>query len=271
MRTAEIRVKAEAEFHDSTYQNGTRKSISRFYDLMEDSSRFYRNFLRVRTAGKQVLEYGCGENSAAPFLANHGAQVIAGIDISDVAIEQAKKAHSHIEGSSAGAIQYFRMNAEELEFNDNSFDLICGIAILHHLDLDKAYREIARVLRPDGSAIFLEPLAHNPLINMYRRLTPHLRTQDEHPLLMRDVALAKSYFGRADVQYYNLFSLLAIAFSGTPAFTPARRVLNQLDKALFACVPFLRRYAWTISLVLRAPHKAETLIPTSLEQAGMQG
>ncbi len=227
MRTAEVRVKAEAEFHDSTYQSGTRKSISRFYDLMEESSRFYRNFLGARAAGKQVLEYGCGENSAAPFLADRGAQAIVGIDISNVAIEEAKKAHSHIRGSSPGAIQYLLMNAEKLEFTDNSFDLICGIAILHHLDLDKAYGEIARTLRPGGSAVFLEPLAHNPLINLYRRLTPHLRTEDEHPLLMRDIAHAKSYFGQVEVQYYNLSSLLALVCARTPVFSPARRALNQ--------------------------------------------
>jgi len=263
MRTAEIRVKAEAEFHDATYQSGTRKSISRFYELMEDSSRFYRSFLKERAAGKQVLEYGCGENSAAPFLVNNGAQAIVGIDISDVAIEQAKNARVQLGGSSAGAIQYFLMNAENLKFIDDSFDLVCGIAILHHLDLDKAYREIARVLRPDGAAIFLEPLAHNPLINMYRRLTPRLRTEDEHPLLMRDITLAKSYFGHVEVQYYNFFSLLALACCGTPAISVARRVLSRVDKALFACVPFLRRYAWTISLVLKSPRKVETLVPSS--------
>jgi len=50
------------------------------------------------------------------------------------------------------------MNAEELKFADDYFDIVCGGAILHHLDLNKALSEIARVLKPDGKAIFVEPL-----------------------------------------------------------------------------------------------------------------
>jgi ubiquinone/menaquinone biosynthesis C-methylase UbiE len=64
------------------------------------------------------------------------------------------------------------MNAEATTFPDNSFDLICGSSILHHLNLDKACAEIRRILRPDGGAVFIEPLGHNPLINMFRKLTP---------------------------------------------------------------------------------------------------
>jgi hypothetical protein len=48
-------------------------------------------------------------------------------------------------------------------------------------DLSLACSEIARVLRPGGPAIFVEPLGHNPLINAYRKRTPALRTVDEHP------------------------------------------------------------------------------------------
>lgn len=41
------------------------------------------------------------------------------------------------------------MDAEALEFPPDTFDLICGTGILHHLDLDAAYGQIARSLR-DG-------------------------------------------------------------------------------------------------------------------------
>ena len=103
--------------------------------------------------------------SHAHFMATNGAARVVGIDISDVAIEKARGA------SRAAGIEnaeYRRMNAEFLEFDDNSFDLICGTAILHHLDLTRAYSELARVLKPGGLAVFMEPLGHNPLINVYR-------------------------------------------------------------------------------------------------------
>jgi len=44
-----------------------------------------------------------------------------------------------------------------------------------------------------GSAIFIDPLGHNPAINMFRRSTPDLRTEDEHPLLLEDFRLAGRY------------------------------------------------------------------------------
>ena len=46
-------------------------------------------------------------------------------------------------------------DAEALPFADESFDLVLGHAVLHHLpDLDQAFREFARVLRPDGIVVF---------------------------------------------------------------------------------------------------------------------
>lgn len=46
-------------------------------------------------------------------------------------------------------------DAESLPFDDGSFDLVLGHAVLHHLpDLDRAWREIHRVLKPGGVAVF---------------------------------------------------------------------------------------------------------------------
>jgi ubiquinone/menaquinone biosynthesis C-methylase UbiE len=49
------------------------------------------------------------------------------------------------------------MSAQEIEFDDNTFDYAVGLGALHHLNLDLAGAEIARVLKPGGSAIFIEP------------------------------------------------------------------------------------------------------------------
>jgi SAM-dependent methyltransferase len=260
MRSAELRAKAEAEFHDSAYQEGTRRSASHFYELIDNCSRDYRGFLKERCAGKRVLEYGCGENSVAPLLVASGAESFVGIDISEVAVVGARASQV----PKKGPVQYFVMNAEALEFEDSSFDLICGIAILHHLDLEKAFSQIARTLRPGGAAIFIEPLAYNPAINLYRRLTPRLRTEDEHPLKMSDLRMAETYFGGVATRYYNLFSLLALVCSGTRAFSPVRRFLNTVDEWMFARFPFLRRYAWSVSLVLTCPRKP--LAPGACEE-----
>ena len=74
------------------------------------------------------------------------------------------------------------MPGERLTYPDNSFDMAVGFAILHHLDIPLALSQLRRVLKPGGRAFFAEPLASNPLIRVYRRLTPQYRTPDETPI-----------------------------------------------------------------------------------------
>jgi SAM-dependent methyltransferase len=190
--------------------------------------------------------------SHSPFLAREGGARVVGIDISDVAIDKARET---ARAAGLSAIEYHRMNAEQLQFEDESFDLICGTAILHHLDLTRAYAEVARVLRPGGLAVFMEPLGHNPLINLYRRATPQMRTIDEHPLMMRDVHLASRYFDKVSPRYFVLQSLAAVPFHASKHFRSILGVLETADRTLFKMLPFTRRYAWQVILTMERPIK----------------
>jgi SAM-dependent methyltransferase len=60
-------------------------------------------------------------------------------------------------------------DAEQLPFADESFDLVLGHAVLHHLpDLDQAFSEFFRVLRPGGMLAFAgEPSRHGDRIAAY--------------------------------------------------------------------------------------------------------
>ena len=169
------RYSRELTAHNKYFSEHTRKSADKFYSIVHESRLLFERTLLSRCRGSHTLEYGCGTGRHSPFLARSGASRVVGIDLSDVAIAKAREAAAR-EG--LHQTDYRVMNAEQLEFDNDSFDLICGTAILHHLDLDRAYQELARVLRPGGVAVFLEPLAHNPLINLYRRATPQLRTVD---------------------------------------------------------------------------------------------
>lgn len=245
----DARYRREKDFHDQSFGAGGRKEVSKFYAIVRSSGAYYEQLLRARGANRRVLEYGCGPGSYAFFLARNGAEV-TGIDISEIAIEQAREraAREQLE-----TINFRTMNAEALEFADHTFDVVCGRAILHHLDLDKALTELARVLKPEGSAIFIEPLGHNPLINLYRHLTPHLRTEDEHPLLMSDLKTMERYFGQLDLRFFHLQSLLAVPFGGLQGFERLLKLLDAADQGLFKLAHFTRRYAWTVVLTLSRP------------------
>lgn len=246
------REQREREFHDRVYGSGEyhERPAAKFYSIAGAAYGFYEQQLLDGVAGTDVLEYGCGDGSYAFDLARRGARV-TGIDISAVAIEQAAE-RAAAEGLS-DRVTFEVMNCEELTYADSSFDLICGGGILHHIDLERGYAEIRRVLRPEGRSAFLEAMGHNPLINLYRNRTPELRTEDEHPLLMPDLELANRYFSDVETRFFNLLSLAAVPLRGRRGFERVNATLDRADAWLFERVAALRKHAWMVAIVMRGP------------------
>lgn len=148
----------------------------------------------VRTAsGQKVLDLGCGTGERSAQLLKCGASV-EGIDISPVYIEQAEELAAEL-GVPPSRYCFQVMDAHRLQFDDNTFDLVIGEGILHHLDLFVSTDEIRRVLKPGGRALFLEPLAANPLLKIFRLLTPRARTVDEKPLSRKDLSWFDAHEG----------------------------------------------------------------------------
>lgn len=222
------------------------------------------NRLSDLAPGRTVLDYGCGQGVLSWVLAKNGAERIFGIDISEEAIEQAKSKMVH-HGVDIASFQV--MNAEQLEFADSSFDLVCGVGILHHLSLDTALSELARVLKPNGTCLFLEPLGHNPIVNWYRNRTPHLRTEDEHPLLMNDITLIRTWFDRTETEFVNLATLATLPTSFIPGSKKLLKCADTLDRAMFRVLPFLRRYAWNVVLQFSCPRKPGDVVDSSDKNA----
>jgi len=125
----------------------------------------------------EVLDYGCGSGQLGIYLAMLGARV-SGFDLSSKGVEVANWA-----ASKYGLPCSFRaMDAEELDYHDNQFDLVVGFGVLHHvIKYPKSASQLVRVLRPGGRAIFHETLWDNPLINFVRRwTTPDASAGDAH-------------------------------------------------------------------------------------------
>ena len=241
----------EQAFHDHAFTDSIRAPVWGFYKVTGSSREAFREMLLAEgLSGKHVLEFGSGAAAQAFFLSGHDARV-TGIDISPVAVEQGRRRAA--EERLGDQIDFRVMDAEHLDFADQTFDLVCGSAVLHHLDLSLAYPEIARVLRPGGSAVFVEPLGHNPLINAYRRRTPSLRTVDEHPLLLADLEQAREQFRAVDARYFHLSSLAAIPIRRRQRFRSIVAALERLDRGLFRMAPGLQKHAWMVVLRMSDP------------------
>jgi SAM-dependent methyltransferase len=154
------------------------------------------------------------------------------------------------------------MDAENLEVEDDSFDVIYECGALHHLDLNKAYEELARVLRADGKMICIEALGHNFLVHRYRTRTPYLRTEweVEHILRKKDIELARVFFGRVEILgFFHLASIAAVPFRNLPVFSSILSTLEVID-SLVLRLPILRWQAWQIVFELSCPKKGRRCI-----------
>lgn len=248
------RVEREKQFHDVRYSDESirRQKVSKFYSITDSITKAYQQKLLDSSKNSKVIEYGCGKGSCAFKLAKNQAKLVTGIDISPVAIEAAKQ--QAVAENIDGNIEFKLMNAEHLEFGEGSYDLICGSGILHHLDLDLATNSIVKTLKPNGKAVFLEPLGHNFLINLYRRLTPTIRTEDEHPLLEKDLQTISRSFKQAQIRYFYLTSLAACFVAGKPGFKTLLRCCELIDSIVLK-VPGIRQQAWLVVIELSQPIK----------------
>lgn len=244
----DIRKTREKEFHDDPNLSNRRQGFSRnFYSskFVEPVSKCFWEKI-VNPNGKKILDYGCGTGTNSIKLASYGANVV-GIDISSLRIAKAKKTAE----KTGLNVQFIEGDAECTNFEDCAFDIVIGGAILHHLNLDAAAKEIYRILKPGAKAVFIEPLGMNPFINVFRKLTPKLRSADEHPLKVSDFSVLNKYFPEIEINYFILFSLLylPIRILFKRDINSLLKFLQQLDNKVLK-VKFLQKFAWQVVLVL---------------------
>lgn len=226
------RVEDEKSFHNARFaEHSEAQAASKYYLALEDWYRDYFSMVMGRPA-KHVLELGSGVECLALQI-DHADFAFDSIDISEEAIAYAKS-HTRLQQA------IFSVDdAHHMKFQDDAFDLVIGRGILHHLDVQLACAEIKRVLQPGGRIVFGEPLDCNVVINLYRKLTPKIRSQDERPLSAEALALLRSHFGKLDITYYGFLTLgPSILRRKSP------RWLHRLDHFLLNTLGLGRFLAW---------------------------
>jgi len=115
----------------------------------------------------QILDLGSGSgNTIFPLLKHFPLSTIIGSDLSLDLLYRLKQNIDEL--SLKSNIILLQLNAEKLNFLDDSFDLITGGAILHHLfHPEKTIEGCFNILKKDGSAIFYEPFEEGNMILCY--------------------------------------------------------------------------------------------------------
>lgn len=245
------KISDERDFHDARFAgDDPRKKVGKFYAVKQHANDFFYRQVLSRCKKKNLLELGCGFGNTSLIWLKGGANLFA-IDISPVGIERAIQTVKKENYQADLRV----MNAEDLDFDDDFFDIVAGAGILHHLDLDRALAELARVMKPDGEVIFIEPLGHNPFINLYRWLTPKMRTEDEHPLKKSDLMICQRYFQELEATYFSLATLLAAPFHNYRFFNRLYAFLQKVD-AVILKLPLVQLSAWTVVVRLKSPQKS---------------
>ena len=213
--------------------------------------------------GKHLLDLGCGAGENSVYFAKKGALCVAS-DYSPGMVEVALQ----LAAANNVKIQGRTMNAIALDCPDNTFDFVYASNLLHHLpDPHAAIREMHRVLKPGGKACFWDPLKHNPIINVYRRMATSVRTEDETPLDINIVDFVKSHFSQTTYDTFWLATLwIFLRFYliekvdpnkerywkkiiiEQARLAPQYRRLEKLD-VILKKLPLMKRFAWNIAVV----------------------
>jgi 2-polyprenyl-6-hydroxyphenyl methylase / 3-demethylubiquinone-9 3-methyltransferase len=96
----------------------------------------------------KILDMGCGAGFLTHDMAKLGHEVV-GIDLSEESLQVAEKLDE------TGRIKYLQADVTKIPFPEASFDVVCAMDLLEHIENPKAVvQEAARLLKPDGLFFF---------------------------------------------------------------------------------------------------------------------
>jgi ubiquinone/menaquinone biosynthesis C-methylase UbiE len=251
-RVDSTRLREEAKFADQAYAQmaGDLSLSERQFSKYRDPHQMWD--WRQRGArllgdlqGKRLLDYGCGMGEETLYFAKLGARVSA-IDISQEGVETTRKRASR--HGVADRVEARVMDALHTDFPDESFDLVHGLGILHHIDLVAGLAEIHRVLRSGGSAVFLEPLGNSPIVEslkwkVYRKFKHKFDllsvTSGEENLKLGVLHRQCERFSHHHIYPYRLIYRVRKLFLPRSLWNMTLRV----DRVLLSMVPPLKHFA----------------------------
>lgn len=234
------------EVEQNKWNKLAAQKLEKIKPLPSDFHRFSQNSYTMQgiseflgdLTGKKVLELGCGLGKTATMLAMSGADVTA-FDISYMSafVTQKQAALNNV----GDRVETVTAVGEKLPFADESFDVVFGKAVLHHLDVDQGWSEIARVLKPGGKVAFSEPMGMNPVLDFARDHIPYPGKNPrgaDVPLNYKQIKQWGAGLEHFEYHELQLLSMIERGFGHGTKFP----VIRRIDEVMLNKVPFLRRF-----------------------------
>ncbi len=211
--------------------------------------------------GKRLLDIGCGFGEASVYFALLGA-IVTSSDLSQGMLN-----------ATCSLAQVYGVNvtphlaaAEDLQLlQDAQFDIIYMGNLLHHVDIDQTLSRIKPHLAVGGIVTTWDPVAYNPVINLYRVIATKVRTPDEHPLKWSDIQLFRKHFNNVETRYFWFTTLLVflimvlvqrrnpnkerfwkVVVQEGEQWRWLYSLLEKLDRLLLWAIPPLRLLCWNV-------------------------
>jgi 2-polyprenyl-3-methyl-5-hydroxy-6-metoxy-1,4-benzoquinol methylase len=260
MKTDTSILKAEAQFHDEWADSMNLADVD-VRRAFEASTAPENRFILEKMGdirGKRILDVGCGLGESSVYFALQGAKVTA-LDLSPKMVDLAKRLAQFHGTSIEGVVS----SAEALDVPSCSFDFVYLGNVVHHvMDRDTLWARVKDVLKPGGVFFSWDPIEYNPVINVYRSMATEVRTVDEAPLRVGDLAKVKNQFGNVGHREFWFFTMVIflkyfLVYRVSPnedrywkRILKEReenlgwfRVLQKID-SLIASIPGLRWLCW---------------------------
>ncbi|MEM4336809.1 MAG: class I SAM-dependent methyltransferase [Candidatus Woesearchaeota archaeon] len=258
-------IKKEEIFHDA-WATSIKLSDIKVNEFFEASTAPENRFIIKKLGNirnKKILDMGCGAGEAAVYFAKKGANVIA-TDISQEMLSIVKNLAKLYKVN----VKTFKCPSHKTPFPNDSFDIVYAANLLHHVNIEETLKEVKRILKKGGIFVSWDPLGHNPIINVYRKIAKEVRTPDEHPLKMGDLKIFKKYFCSVEYKTTWFFTLwIFLRYYFIERIDPNKERywkkilidhkklektyyrLEKIDNLFLKLFPFMRRFCWNITII----------------------
>lgn len=215
------------------------------YKINKKSKEFKEMVNQFFSEGKvNILEIGCGTGEYTKQISTMLPKAnFTCLDISEKSVDVAKSKCRKRNNVKFGVGSAYNTN-----FKSNSFDVVCGFYILHHLDFKKALKEVNRILKPGGRIFFYEPNILNPIVYLIKSNKTLKRLVGDSPneWAMNPVTI------NTKLKYFKSISIKSTEFIVPLSFLPLT-ILIILDNitGLLSHVPLINMFGGSIKIHLQ--------------------